>query len=207
MRQKYIARCIIVCTINLLLYYLALPRQCLGQWQPQSQSSSMQGSKEMQDFKARQQEKAKQYMSTLEKENQEFVNSLQGLGKEETISEYKDFISKQYDKNCAFRKQMNAEYRAFFEKQLNKNPNMQQSTKDRILSRIDQDYEEAKAFYAKKQEEDMEFLDGLLKDKSIDRQELNTKLQEFFKSQEAAGRDFAEKQKQKYRSQQYPTMR
>jgi hypothetical protein len=172
----------------------------LGAYSPSR--AQMQASQASQDFKAGQQQKAQQYMSGLEKENQEFMNTLWGLGREEKISAFRGFISKQYDKNCAFRKQMHEEQRAFFEKQLNANPNMQPFMKERMFSRMDQDYEEAKAFYAGKQEEDMAFLDGLLKDKSIDGQELNTKLQEFFKSQKAEGQKFAEDQQQKYNNRQ-----
>jgi hypothetical protein len=203
MKQGYIIWFTVVFIGN-IFFFLAIPKQCLGQAQGQY---GMQGSQEAQDFKAQLQQKRQQFMSEFEKEKEEFTNTLWGLPRDKKILAEKGFLSKQYDKNCAFRKQVYEEQCAFLQEQLNANPNMQPFMKEKMLSRIGQDYEEAKAFYAAKQEEDMLFLDGLLKDKSIDGEELNTKLQEFFKSQEADSQKFLEGRQQKYNNRQPPSGR
>ncbi|MCM8780931.1 MAG: hypothetical protein NC908_03290 [Candidatus Omnitrophica bacterium] len=162
----------------------------------------IQDSKEVQDFKAKQQQEMQNYLAQFEKENKEFVKTLAGMPRDKKILAVKDFILKQYNKNCLFRKKMYEEQRAFIQRQLNDNPNIQPFMKKRMLSRIDQDYQELKDFHAGKIKQDMEFLDWLLKDKSIDGQELDKKLQEFFKSQKADAQEFLSSQQQKYRFRQ-----
>lgn len=178
--------------------------ECTAQMQMQN---NMQGSQEMQEFKSRQQQKMQEYMANFQEENNTFMMTLSSMQRDEKITAVRDFIRRQYDKNSAFRKQMYEEQRAFIQKRLNANPNIQQFMKDKMLSRIDQDYQELKAFHAGKINEDNEFLDSLLRDKSIDGQALNTKLQEFFQSQKTDAQEFLQRQQSKYKNQQRPSMR
>ncbi|MBN1914039.1 MAG: hypothetical protein JW788_06535 [Candidatus Omnitrophica bacterium] len=187
----------------LIAFLLIAPSCCFGQGM--GQRGGMQGSAQMQEFKARQQKKSQDYLAKYDKENNEFMNSVGGLGKQEKIQAFRDFLSGQYEKNCAFRQEMHDDWRAFMQGQLDKNPNMQSYMKEQMLSRIDQDYEEARDFYAGKIEEDMQFLDQLSEDKSIDGQELNVRLKEFFQAQGASGREFAQGQQEKYRNRQIPS--
>ena len=197
-----------IASCALIIFSLAIPQHCAGQYSRQYNTQyNKQWAQEMQNFKAQQEQKSKNYLAQYDKENGEFMSTVGMMQKEEKIMAFRNFLSGQYDKNCAFRKEMYDEYRAFLQKQLDRNPNMQPFMKEQMLSRIDQNYKEATEFYAGKIKEDMEFLDQMLKDKSIDGQELNTKLKEFFESQGAAGRAFAEGQQQQYRNRQMPTGR
>ncbi|MCM8774011.1 MAG: hypothetical protein NC820_04685 [Candidatus Omnitrophica bacterium] len=172
----------------------------IGQSFSQNYRWGLQNSPETEAFKERQQKKMQDYLANFERENKEFVRTLEGMSRDKKILAVKDFISKQYDKNCAFRKKMYEEQRSFIKKQLNKNPNMPKMMKDRMLTRIDEDYQELKDFHAKKIKEDMEFLDNLLKDKSIDGEELNSKLQEFFKGQKLDAQNFLNRQQRRYQN-------
>ncbi len=211
MKYRHIIRFGVACAVGILS--LAVTQSGICQYSRQygtqgsygSQgSNNMQGSQEMQNFKAQQQQKSQAYLAKYDQENKEFMNSIAGLQKNDKIQAFRDFLNGQYQKNCAFRKQMHDEMRAFLQKQMDKNPNMQQMMKDRMLSRIDGDYEEAKTFYAGKIAEDMAFLDQVQQDKSIDGQELNTKLKDFFTAQGQSGRAFAQEQQQKYQNNRTP---
>jgi hypothetical protein len=200
MMQKWFRRCFIVGFFAVLF----LPSQnCFAQMQMQQR---MQGSPEVRDFKERQQKKMQDYLAKFQEENNAFMSTLAGMQRDQKIIAVRDFIRNQYDKNSAFRKQMYEEQRAFIQKRLNANPNVQPFIEEKMLSRIDRDYQELKAFHAGKIAEDMEFLAGLLKDKSIDGQELNTKLQEFFQSQKADAQQFLQNQQRKYKSPQQTNM-
>ncbi|MCM8827099.1 MAG: hypothetical protein NC904_06240 [Candidatus Omnitrophica bacterium] len=187
---------------NIIFYFLLLGIFSLvllwGDSFAQTSRMGLQNSPQTQEFKERQQKKMQDYLANFERENKEFVKTLEGMSREQKILAVKDFISKQYEKNCAFRKKMYEEQRSFIKKQLNKNPNMPKMMKERMLARIDEDYNELKDFHAKKIEEDMEFLDNLLKDSSIDGQELNNKLQEFFKGQKLDAQNFLNRQQRRY---------
>lgn len=192
--------------VTMMLLSLFVPLCCFGQMMQNNnqygRQGSMQNSAEMQNFKAQQEQKQQAYLAQYDKANQDFISKAMAMPKEQKIQAFKDFFNEQYKKNCAFRKDMHDSWRAFMLKQLDKNPYIQQAMKDQMLARIDQDYADAQKFYATKISEDMQFLDELLQDKSIDGQELNKKLQEFFQSQGKSGREFAAGQQQKYRQGQ-----
>ncbi len=164
---------------------------------------SPQQSPEVQAFKARQQQKMQQYLQQFDAQNKEFLNTLSGIfGRTEKIESLRSFIRKQYDQNSAFRKTMYEEQRAFVQGRLDANPDAQPMMKERMLSRIDEDYAQLKEFHAGKLREDMAFLDGLLRDQSLDGEALNKALSDFFKSQKTDAQEFLQGQQQKYRGQQ-----
>ena len=99
----------------LIIFSLAMPRHCAGQTAGQY---NMQNSAEMQNFKAQQQQKSQAYLAKYDQENKEFMSTVMSMQREEKINAFKEFLSGQYEKNYAFRKQMHDEMRAFLQKQL-----------------------------------------------------------------------------------------
>ncbi len=182
--------------ISALCFMLMFLSDCRAQG---PEGYGMQSSGEAQNFKARQEEKMRQYLERFNQENQAFLPTLAPMGRNEKLKAVKTFISKQYRQNSDFRKKMYEEQRAFLQERFKANPHVQPAMKERMLSRINQSYADMKAFHEGKFREDTAFLDGLIKDISLDGQELNTALQEFFQSQKADARDFLESQQQKSR--------
>lgn len=197
--------CIVGVGVFLLSFVFAVsgecPAQMSGKYRTQgSAGTQWQAGGAMQEFKAQQQQKMQQYLAQYEKENKEFMATIAGMPKEAMLASLKEHILKQYDKTTAFRDQAFKEWRVFIGNQLNANPNMQQAMKDQMLARMDQDYQEQKAFFAGKLEEDKAFLDELKRDVSIAGQALSAKLQEFFQSQNDDAKEFLKSQQQKYQT-------
>ncbi len=157
----------------------------------------------LEQFKLRQQKKSREYTEQLDRENEDFLKTLAGKSKEEKLEAIRIFKTGHYRKNCAFREKMYQERRARIEQQLGARPNMPLARKEQIFARIDRDYEELKAFHAQKQQENMSFIDALLKDSSIEGEKLAKAVQDFFKAQKADARKFLEDQQEKYQNSSF----
>jgi len=151
-------------------------------------------------FKLEQQKKSREYTEQLDRENEAFLKTLAGKSKEEKLEAIRVFKNEHYRKNCAFREKMYQGRRAFIEELIAGRTNMPPERKKQMLANIDKDYEELKAFHVQKQQENMDFIDTLLKDHSIDAEKLTQAMQDFFKAQKADAQKFLEDQQEKYRN-------
>ena len=176
---------------------------CVNSYAAANRSTSMNqsgsGSPEMQQFKAQQQQKIQEYLDQLNRNGKIFMQSLAGKSKDQILEELKVFKTEQYYKNSAFRQQMHEEQKAFISKRFDENPNANTAMKDRMLNRIDQDFEDLKAFHAGKHEENMEFIDRLAADESMQGEKLMSTIQDFFKSQKADAKAFLQQQQSRYK--------
>jgi hypothetical protein len=151
------------------------------------------------EFKLQQQKRSSEYLAGQDAETRTFMESLKGMGRDEKLLAVKDFKTKHYSENCEFREKMHAAQVDFVKARMELNPSLPQAMKDKKLALLEREYEEFKIFHAQKNKENMEFIDGLIADKSKDGQELDKLLQDFMKSQKSDAKQFLEKQNEKYR--------
>lgn len=147
---------------------------------------------ELQAFKEEMQKKSAAHMEKVNQEAQDFLKTLSGKSREEILDAVRDYKTDYYNKNCAFREEMQQERMGFFNKRFDANPNMSQEMKDRMVSRLQQQYEELQAFHVQKHAENLAYIDQIEADTSLQGQEMMQAIQEFFQSQKDDAREFME---------------
>ncbi len=153
------------------------------------------GSMQMGALRAAQQEKLQAFLAEEEAEGKEFMNSMAGKPKSELIAALKDFKTRQYEKNSAFRQQLQEERIATLEAGFAARPGANQAMKERALGKFSENYEEIKTFFARKHQENMDFLDRVNADTTLEGQGLNSELQRFFQGQKESAKAFMDQKK------------
>ncbi len=151
-----------------------------------------------------QQARLQEFLAEEAAEGKQFMASMQGKPKSELIQALKEFKTRQYEKNSAFRQQMHAERIAAFEKAVAEGPGARPEMREQALARFTRSYEEFKAFFAGKHQENMDFLDKVGADSNLEGQALNEKLQAFFQSQKESAKAFMSQKKGQRQNQGQP---
>lgn len=162
------------------------------------------GSMQMGKLFSQQQARLQEFLAEEAAEGKEFMNSMQGKPKPELIQALKEFKTRQYEKNSAFRQQMHEERIASFEKAMAERPGARPEMKEHALARFTKSYEEFKVFFAGKHQENMDFLDKVGADSSLEGQALNEKLQAFFQAQKESAKAFMDQKKGQRQNQGQP---
>ncbi|MDD3145779.1 MAG: hypothetical protein PHD82_00635 [Candidatus Riflebacteria bacterium] len=153
------------------------------------------GGMQMGALRTAQQQKLQDFLAAEEAEGKEFMESMAGKPKSELITALKDFKTRQYEKNTAFRQQLQEERLATLEAGFAARPGANPAMKEHALSRFSENYEEIKAFFAGKHQENMDFLDRVNSDATLDGQALNSELQRFFQGQKESAKAYMDQKK------------
>lgn len=145
---------------------------------------------EYQALLARQKKEGEAYQAAEAKESEVFSKGLAGKEKTELLSEVRTFKTEQYAKNCAFRDEQYDELSAFVE-----DYPVSEAMRARMLKRLEGNYREMKAFFKRKHEENMAFLDGLAADEALQGKALMDKLQAFFQAQKSDAKSYMKKKR------------
>ena len=162
------------------------------------------GSMQMGKLFSQQQARLQEFLAEEAAEGKEFMNSMQGKPKSELIQALKEFKTRQYEKNSAFRQQMHEERIAAFDNAMAERPGARPEMREHALARFTKSYEEFKAFFAGKHQENMDFLDKVGADSSLEGQALNEKLQAFFQAQKESAKAFMDQKKGQRQNQGQP---
>jgi hypothetical protein len=121
--------------------------------------------------------------------------SLAGKPKAEKLAAIKAFKIQQYEKNCAFREEQHKERLAQVEQRLQARQNANPQARQTRLASVEQNYTEAKAFFAQKHQENLAFLDKVAQDPTLDGPALDKTLEDFFQAQKAAAQEYMAKRR------------
>ncbi|HNY10053.1 MAG TPA: hypothetical protein PKK26_00550 [Candidatus Wallbacteria bacterium] len=150
----------------------------------------------MKEFRQAQEKKTAEYLEKQDTAAQEFMKTLTGSARDEKLKAIKEFKTAHYNENCEFRDKMHAETLDFVKKRMEARKSMPEAMKNKMIARLESEYEEFKKFHEKKNAENMEFLDKLIADKTKDGTELETILKDFFKSQKDDAKEFLNKKRE-----------
>ncbi len=153
------------------------------------------GSPEMAALRASQQEKLQAFLAEEEAAGKEFMASMTGKPKSELIVALKEFKTRQYEKNCAFREEQYQERLATVEAGFAARGGAGQPMKEKVLARMQESYAGIKTFFAGKHQENMDFLAAAATDESLEGSALNEALQKFFQAQKESAKQFIEQQR------------
>lgn len=157
---------------------------------------SMGKRKAIEEFKQSQQMKAHEFLEKEIQDGKDFSATMTGKKKEEKLQAVREFKTEQYEKNCAFREEMHNSQKSFMEAQF-QGGSGNSMMKQKMFARIDSDYEEMKVFFTQKHSENMNFIDNLLKNPTIDGAESDKTLSDFFQSQKDSAKEFMEQYRAK----------
>jgi len=162
------------------------------------------GNMQMGKLFSEQQARLQEFLAEEAAEGKQFMESMQGKPKSELIQALKEFKTRQYEKNSAFRQQMHEERIAAFEKAVAERLGARPEMQEHALARFTKSYEEFKVFFAGKHQENMDFLDKVGADSSLEGQALNEKLQAFFQGQKESAKAFMDQKKGQRQNQGQP---
>lgn len=169
------------------------PRQ---QGQQGGMRGGMQGNNpEMAALRASQQEKLQAFLAEEEAAGKEFMASMAGKPKSELLPALKEFKTRQYEKNCAFREEQYQERLTTVEASFAARAGVSSQMKEKMLARMQENYAAIKTFFAGKHQENMEFLAAAANDASLEGAALNEALQKFFQAQKESAKQFMEQQR------------
>ncbi len=138
--------------------------------------------------------KSKVFQEQEAAEGKAFGATLAGMNKTAKIQALREFKTRQYEKNTAFRDEMFQERRAFLQSRTGGNPQASARLQT-VLATMEKGQQDMAVFFLTKHQENMAFLDAVAADATLDGPALDEKIQGFFQNQKAAAKTFIDRKK------------